>query len=64
MRAGAVRTELGLSRHRVARFAGVSEQRVALYEARTDAVADATRKKLDRVYGILSEMLARLMAGS
>lgn len=57
-----VRTAMGLSRERVARWANVSEDRVTLYEAKVDAVRPDTAAKLRAVYEILDEVLGRLEA--
>ena len=55
---GEVRAEFGVSRQRVARWADVSEARVAAYEVTPSSVRGEERVRIERVQQILREALA------
>ena len=53
-----VRAEFGISRQRMARWADVSEARIAAYEVTPSSVRGQARGRIERVHAILREALA------
>lgn len=61
MKSGSIRAAMGISRERVARWAGVSETLVVIYEANpTAVVGDKRRGAIAHVYAVLTEAHAKL----
>lgn len=55
-----IREELGISRDRVARWAGVSTVTASMYESDEERLQTESRARLHAVYAILSETLQQL----